>query len=123
MPKGEHLIGIGGVKKFGTHIDPTKGGNKRKPIFADILDEISDNDGIMEFDKFTIVKKVNEKGIEIEVVRIHLPSDTAMAISLLNKAIKDPKWFDLLLKVKRDMLLPKQLEAKLIIDDVHVTIG
>jgi len=87
MPKGEHLKG----KKNGI---------------------ISANDGAMEFDKFTILTKTDKSGKEIDVVRINLPSDMAMAIGLWNKASKDPKWFDLLLKVKRDMLLPKQIEQK-----------
>ncbi|MFN5833116.1 MAG: hypothetical protein ACK459_05200 [Akkermansiaceae bacterium] len=112
MPKGEHLKGKKNGIPFTKDNQPEKNGRKPKPSFADILDDISANDGAMEFDKFTILTKTDKSGKEIDVVRINLPSDMAMAIGLWNKASKDPKWFDLLLKVKRDMLLPKQIEQK-----------
>ena len=113
---------IGEKTQFGKGQDPTKGGRKPKPTFADILDDISANDGAMEFDKFTILNKIDKAGNEIEVVRINLPSDMAMAISLWNKASKDPKWFDLLLKVKRDMMLPKQIEQKTTVEGINIII-
>jgi hypothetical protein len=119
MPKGEHLKGKKNGVPFTTENQPLKNGRKPKPSFADILDEISANDGAMEFDKFTIVTKIDKNGQEIEIVRVNLPSDMAMAVRLWNNASKDPKWFDLLLKVKRDMLLPKQIEQK----NTHEMIG
>lgn len=120
MSRIDNLKGKG--KKFSKDYQPESNGRKPKPSFADILDEISANDGAMEFDKFTILNKIDKSGNEIEVVRINLPSDMAMAISLWNKASKDPKWFDLLLKVKRDMMLPKQIEQKTTVEGINIII-
>jgi len=114
MPKGEHLKGKKNGVPFTTENQPLKNGRKPKPSFADILDEISENDGVMTFDKFKIIEKDG-----VELVQITLPSDTILAISLLNKSPKDHRWFELLTKVKRNLLLPKQIEQK----NTHEMIG
>lgn len=94
MPKGEHLKGKGGVK-FGQGQDNTQGGRKHKPKFVDLLEEIAENEGKMQFDKFRII---NNNGVE--VVEIQLPSEMAMAIKVWNMSSKDVRWFAEMAKIR-----------------------
>lgn len=95
MPKGEHLKGKGGPKKFGKDVPNNLGGRKPKPKFVDLLEEISENDGKLVFDKFEIIEQ-DEK----EKVVVRLPNDMALAIKLLTMANKDVRWFSELAKVR-----------------------
>lgn len=94
MPKGENLIGKGGVK-FGYGQDNTRGGRKKKPKFIDIINEIASGDGYMLFDTFELVKNGEKKQVKVK-----LPTDTALAIKLWNMANKDVRWFSELAKVR-----------------------
>lgn len=103
MPKGEHLKGKGG-KKFTAENQPE---NRRqpKPKFIDLLEEISANEGKMQFDKFKIVN-LNGK----DIVEIQLPNDMAMAIKVWNMAIKDVRWFKELALI-RSLYAPNKNET------------
>ena len=92
MARGWNLVGKGG-KKFSSEYQPEKRGRNSKPKFVDILEEISENEGKVVFDKFELI----EGGTKVVV---QLPSDQALAISVLNKAKKDVRWFAEMAKIR-----------------------
>ncbi len=92
MARGWNLVGKGG-KKFSSEYQPEKRGRNSKPKFVDILEEISENEGKVVFDKFELI----DGGTKVVV---QLPSDHALAISVLNKAKKDVRWFAEMAKIR-----------------------
>lgn len=106
MPKGEHLIGKGGPKKFGNGVPTNLGGPKKKPKFLDFIKEAELNDGqiIFDADKCEVLPDGR--------VKVLMPTDQIIAYNLVKRAASnDPRFMDMYLKATNGYA-PKQVENR-----------